>query len=224
MVLRFGVISDTPDSRPLPQHSARCTGRLPTFNLAHRLPARPPARNSTTPSLCSMALPVQASTCRPRSASQHSLRTQGLASEVLRQQEEERLWAIEKHQVLAPADALLPPSPPPSIEPQAPLLRVNRSCDSLDVLQVSTPLLATNDDPSSGAAFLAQLRRQSTTRGTITLGGQSIGPPCGARTSIPDRVVSVYMHLVLTLHCLLHITETVHACLLPAVNTWAGII
>ena len=120
-----------------------------------------------------------------------------LASSVLRQQEEERLYAIQKGRTMG-IDSIgfvAVPLPPVSVASSDGKER----CDSPSLMP--TRVDSSNSLRGAGAVFLTRYsRRQSSgslPRSPSTL--NESGPPCGARTSIPDRMVCCQTECIATI-------------------------
>lgn len=130
-----------------------------------------------------------------------------LASDVLQQQEEERLYALQKGRTFvgssptaAAAPSVVPPAPV-SLQASFESVYADRlgACDSPGLAPPSAhpPLLTAADDAgslqSTGAIFLTRFSRRNSSSSALAraspLGPNSVGPPCGPRTSIPDRMV-----------------------------------
>jgi len=131
-----------------------------------------------------------------------------LASDVLQQQEEERLYALQKGRTFvgssptaAAAPSVVPPAPV-SLQASFESVYADRlgACDSPGLAPPSAhpPLLTAADDAgslqSTGAIFLTRFSRRNSSSSALAraspLGPNSVGPPCGPRTSIPDRMLT----------------------------------
>lgn len=121
----------------------------------------------------------------------------GLHSSVLQQQEEEERYAREKGRSVASPSHVAGAAPSAAATareaPPSPLSVA--SSDAMDgcASPSAMPTLVGAMDPASpfrgaGAIFITRYSRRNSF-GKSPLGPNSLGPPCGARTSIPDRVV-----------------------------------
>ena len=131
--------------------------------------------------------------------------TRDFESDIRRQQEEERLWALKKGRAPAsspvdawtevPTPAPVAATPAPWIELQhAPFESSAKRCESPGfALRPGSPLLSTSEVSNREIAFLTRYSRRNNSSSapvrSSPLGMNSVGPPCGARTSIPDRLV-----------------------------------
>lgn len=131
--------------------------------------------------------------------------TRDFESDIRRQQEEERLWALKKGRAPAsssldawtevPTPAPVAATPAPWIELQhAPFESSAKRCESPGfAFRPGSPLLSTSEVSNREIAFLTRYSRRNNSScapvRSSPLGMNSVGPPCGARTSIPDRLV-----------------------------------
>ena len=131
--------------------------------------------------------------------------TRDFESDIRRQQEEERLWALKKGRAPAsssldawtevPTPAPVAATPAPWIELQhAPFESSAKRCESPGfAFRPGSPLLSTSEVSNREIAFLTRYSRRNNSSSapvrSSPLGMNSVGPPCGARTSIPDRLV-----------------------------------
>ena len=131
--------------------------------------------------------------------------TRDFESDIRRQQEEERLWALKKGRAPAssPVDAWTEvPTPAPVAATPAPWIELQHAsfessakrCESPGfALRPGSPLLSTSEVSNREIAFLTRYSRRNNSSSapvrSSPLGMNSVGPPCGARTSIPDRLV-----------------------------------
>ncbi|KOO32878.1 hypothetical protein Ctob_012968, partial [Chrysochromulina tobinii] len=132
--------------------------------------------------------------------------TRDFESDIRRQQEEERLWALKKGRAPAsssldawtevPTPAPVAATPAPWIELQhAPFESSAKRCESPGfAFRPGSPLLSTSEVSNREIAFLTRYSRRNNSSSapvrSSPLGMNSVGPPCGARTSIPDRLLT----------------------------------